>query len=186
MWLKYRPINLNKGSILPKYISFSIEVDKKQILYYFLTQYISRVVKYNKKSLDSIFHAYLTRKGTAKICKKFNSHDGFLRADQGIAKNCCQIGWIGCPILQVAQKPPWDFNFLHIFAIPSSSGPHQVDMKNIVKWRKDFLLYFTTLETYRVKRRIETVFRRFVNLSIQNIRLHFSAFFLQMADLFIG
>ena len=27
--------------------------------------------------------------------------------------------------------------------------PHQVDMKNVVKWWKDFVLYFTTLETYR-------------------------------------
>ena len=68
------------------------------------------------KSLPNIWQR------TAKIYKKFNSHDGFLRADQGRAKNCCHIGWIGCPILQVAQK---------------------VDMKNIFK---DFLLYFTTLE----------------------------------------
>ena len=30
-------------------------------------------------------------------------------------------------------------------------SPHQVDMKNIVKWWKYFLLYFTTLETYCVK-----------------------------------
>ena len=29
-------------------------------------------------------------------------------------------------------------------------SPHQVDMKNVVKCRKDFLSYFTTLETYRV------------------------------------
>ena len=69
---------------------------------------------------------------------KFNSHDGFLKADQGRAKNYCQIGWIGCPFL----KPPWDINFLHIFAIPS--GRHE----NIVKKWKDFLLYFATLETY--------------------------------------
>ena len=42
--------------------------------------------------------------GTAKICKKFNPYDGFLRADQDRAKDCRQVGWIGCPILQVAQK----------------------------------------------------------------------------------
>ena len=48
---------------------------------------------------DSIIHANLT----AKMCKKFNSQDGFLKADQGRAKNCCQIGWIDCPILQIAQ-----------------------------------------------------------------------------------
>ena len=28
-------------------------------------------------------------------------------------------------------------------------SPHQVDMKNVVKCWKDFLSYFTTLETYR-------------------------------------
>ena len=30
-------------------------------------------------------------------------------------------------------------------------SPHQVDMKNVVKYWKDFLFYFTTLETYRVR-----------------------------------
>ena len=58
--------------------------------------------------------------GTAKICKKFNFHVGFLRADQGRAKYYCQIGWIGCPILQVAQKATMRLQFL-AFAIPSSS-----------------------------------------------------------------
>ena len=29
-------------------------------------------------------------------------------------------------------------------------SPHQVYMKNVVKWWKDFLLYFTTLETYQL------------------------------------
>ena len=28
-------------------------------------------------------------------------------------------------------------------------SPHQVDMKNVVKYWKNFLSYFTTLETYR-------------------------------------
>ena len=58
------------------------------------------------KSLSNIWRHFscLLDKGTAKICMKFNSHNGFLRADQGIAKNCC-------------QKPKWDFNFLPVFAI---------------------------------------------------------------------
>ena len=64
----------------------------------------------------------LLDEGIPKIWQKLNSHGGFLRADQGRAKNYCHVGWISCPILQVAQK---------------------VDMKNIFK---DFLLYFTTLE----------------------------------------
>ena len=40
---------------------------------------------------------------TGKICKKFNSH------------NCCHIGWIGCPILQVAHKATVRFQFLAYF-----------------------------------------------------------------------
>ena len=112
------------------------------------SQYVSRGVKYKQKVFpifDSIFHTYLTR-GLQIYARKFNSHNGFLRADQGRAKNCCQIGWIGCPILQVAQKATMRFQISFIF----KQSPHQVDMKNFVKWWKDFLLYFTTLETYRV------------------------------------
>jgi hypothetical protein len=76
----------------------------------------------------------------------FISHDGFLRANKGRAKNCCQIGWIGCPILQVAKKVTVRCQFLAYFL----QSPHQVDKKKVVKWWKDFLLYFTTLETYLV------------------------------------
>ena len=80
---------------------------------------------------------YLTR-GLQKF-KKFNFHDGFLRADLGRAKNCCQIGWIGCPIFQVVQKATVKFQFLAYFC-PES--PHQVNMKNVVKWWKDFFVVF--------------------------------------------
>ena len=64
--------------------------------------------------------------------------------------------WANCKIAQPIQ-PIWQ----HIFALPSKShredsissifleSPHQVDMKNVLKWQKEFLLYFTTLETYR-------------------------------------
>ena len=44
-------------------------------------------------TFDIIFN-----EGIAKICKKFNSHDGFLRADQDKATNCCPMDWIGCAI----------------------------------------------------------------------------------------
>ena len=43
---------------------------------------------------------------------------------------CCQMGWIGCAIFQVAQKA------------------HQVDMKNVAKSSKHFFGYFNTLETH--------------------------------------
>ena len=40
-----------------------------------------------------IIHVYLI----AKICRKFNSLAAFLMADQGSAKNCGKIVWIGKP-----------------------------------------------------------------------------------------
>jgi hypothetical protein len=86
-----------------------------------LSQYVSRVVKYNKKYFQYLtaffMPTYLTR-GLQKF-KKFNFHDGFLRADLGRAKNCCQIGWIGCPILQVAQKATMRFQFLGYILLQS-------------------------------------------------------------------
>ena len=36
-------------------------------------------------------------------------------ADQDRAKNCCQIGWIGCPILQLAQKSHHEISISYIF-----------------------------------------------------------------------
>ena len=82
------------------------------------------------------------------MCKKFNSHDGFLRADQGRAKNCCQIGWIGCPILQVAQKA----TEISIFCIFLQS-PHQVHTtheKHCPMLVRLFFAYFNALETHSV------------------------------------
>ena len=59
----------------------------------------------------------LLNKETANICKKLNSHV-FLRADQVMAKHCCQIGCIGCPMLQVAQEATVRFQFLVYFCNP--------------------------------------------------------------------
>ena len=50
-----------------------------------------------------------------------NYRGGFLSADQNRAKHCCQMGWIGCAIQQLAQKTIITIKFLHIFVIPSSS-----------------------------------------------------------------
>ena len=49
------------------------------------------------------------------MCKKFHSHNGFLWADQEMAKHCCQMGWIGYAILQVAQKANVEIKFLAYF-----------------------------------------------------------------------
>ena len=57
---------------------------------------------------------------------------------------CCQMGWIGCAILQLAQKAIVRIQFFKIFL----DSPHQVDMKNVVKFSKQFFGYFNTLETH--------------------------------------
>ena len=48
------------------------------------------------------------------------------------------VGWAGLAVLffSYLKKPSWDFNFLPIFTIPSSSK-----MKNVFKCWKDFLWY---------------------------------------------
>ena len=65
------------------------------------------------KSISNIWQHFscLLDKGTAKICKKFNSHDGFLRVNQEKEK-LQPDGWNGCPILQAAQKATVRFQFL--------------------------------------------------------------------------
>ena len=103
------------------------------------------------KGVSNIWQYFscLLDKETAKIYKKFNSHESILKADHGRAKNCCQISWIGCHILQVlSSKSQCEISISYIFL----QSPHQVDMKNVVKWWKEFNLYFTILETYHVIR----------------------------------
>ena len=63
---------------------------------------------------------------TANISKIFDSNYGFWKADHEMARNCCPMGWIGCPTLQY-------FNFLQI----------------VVKFWKFFLCYSITQKTYR-------------------------------------
>ena len=47
-------------------------------------------------------------------------------------------------IMWIISKSHREKNFCLIFL----QSIHQLDMKNVVKWWKDFLLYFTILETY--------------------------------------
>jgi hypothetical protein len=90
--------------------SFSKENDSELNL----TYYVSRVVKYNKKSFQYI------------MLPDWLDWLDWLSYLAGSSKSHREIS-ISCIFLQ---------------------SPHQVDMKNFVKWWKDFLLYFTTLETY--------------------------------------
>ena len=69
------------------------------------------------------------------------------------------------PAKQHSQFSPSISTFLPCLSLPSKShrensislifleSPHQVDMKIVVKCGKDFLSYFTTLQTYRVFKR---------------------------------
>ena len=49
------------------------------------------ILKYPKKCLED-FTTCLLDEGIPKIRKKLNSHGGFLRANKGSAKMCCQLG----------------------------------------------------------------------------------------------
>ena len=89
-----------------------------------------------------VFGIYLMR-GFQKYQRKWNSHGGFLRADQSRAKMCSQMGWIGCAILRVTQKSHRENSISFIF----SESPHQVDMKHVFKSSKHFFGYFNALET---------------------------------------
>ena len=64
--------------------------------------YVFNARKQAKNSFQHLTTFFISSMIT-KICKKFNSHDGFLRADQDRAINCCQMSWNGYSILQVAQ-----------------------------------------------------------------------------------
>ena len=84
--------------------------------------WVSRVLKYQKvfRGFDNIFHVYLIR--------------GFQKYKQNWILT--MAFWVTCKITQPIQpiwqhifalpksalkKPPWEFNFFHIFEIPSSS-----------------------------------------------------------------
>ena len=77
------------------------------------------------KSLSNIWQkfSFLLDEGIAKICKKFNSLVGFLRAAQGWAKKCCWISWIGCVIYLAGSSKSYRVNWIYwiMWAIPSSS-----------------------------------------------------------------
>ena len=67
-----------------------------------------------QKSVWRISHNFscLVDEGIPKIWKKLNFYGGFFRADYSRAKMCCQMGSIGCAILQVAQRAIVRIQFL--------------------------------------------------------------------------
>ena len=80
------------------------------------------------KSLSNIWQYFscLLDEGIPKICMKLNSHDGFLSYLQNSTANSAHLAAHFCPALVCPQKVTahsknWEFNFFHIFGIPSSS-----------------------------------------------------------------
>ena len=116
---KFLP-NLHRSSvkctveISQNFVAFSKYMSFNQVHSGFLEHWNSQ------KSVCNIWQRFscLLDEEIPKIWKKLNSHGGFLRADQGRAKMCCQMGWIGCAILQVAQKAIVRIQFLAYFWNP--------------------------------------------------------------------
>ena len=95
------------------------------------------MVKYHKKSFQHLIILFMsTWWGDSKICKKLNSQDGFF----SYLQNSTFFPCLGLP-----SKGHCENSIFSIFL----ESPYQVDTKNVVKCWKDFLCYFTTLETYR-------------------------------------
>ena len=100
------------------------------------------------KSLCKICQRFSRRlvEEIAIICKKLNSHSGFLSADQDRAKKCWRMDWIGCPILLVSSKHHPDF--LIFFTL--LQFPHQVDIKK----HKHFPIILLLLSNVKTKCKI--------------------------------
>ena len=86
--------------------------------------------------------SYLLDEWIEKICKKNFFHDGFLSYLQNSTANSAHLAahFLPCFSLPCHHENSISSIFLE--------SPDQVDMKNVVKCWKDFLSYFTTLETY--------------------------------------
>ena len=116
-----------------------------------------------QKSVWRIWQRFscLLDEGIPKIWKKFNSHDGFLSYLQNSTANSAHLAAHFCACLSLPSKSHHQNSISSIFL----ESPDLVDMKNVVKCWKDFLSYFTTLETYRVD-----VFTNSIMNKITNIR----------------
>ena len=125
---------------------FSLSVGLQSELFNKDSRYVFRVAKYHKKSFhrfNNTFHVYLMR-GFQKHARNWILTMPFW-ATREIAQPINPI-WQHIFALpwSALKKPPCEFISFHIFG-----SPHQVDMKNVDKCWKDFLCYFTALETYR-------------------------------------
>ena len=83
------------------------------------SRYVSRVVKYNKKSFHHLTTFFMPKhlmRGLQKYARNWNLTMAFWAT--------CKIGQPIHPIWQqffALKKQSWELNFLHIFAVPLSS-----------------------------------------------------------------
>ena len=110
--------------------------------------WILRVPQKVFPAFDNIFHVYLMRR-LQKYARIWNITMSFWATSVHtckIGQSILPIASSFCPILVCLKKPPW-LNCLSAHTYFSDS-PHQVDMKNMVKYCKEFLWYSNTLKTY--------------------------------------
>ena len=108
-----------------------------------LTQYVSRVMKYNKKSFQHLTIFFMSNEGITEMCRKFKSHYGFLRADQDRAKKLLSDGLNWLSHLSGCSK-----SHREISSSCKFFASYQVDLKNFTKFWEYFFWYSTTLEKF--------------------------------------
>ena len=111
----------------------------------FSPRYVSRVVKYNKKSFQYLTTFFMSAwGGDSKNMEEIEFSRWFFEGRLRQGKNRLPYGMSWLCYFSGSSKSHRE-NSTSIVLLES---PHQVDMKNVVKCWKDFLLYFTTLEPY--------------------------------------
>ena len=106
----------------------------------YLARYVSSVVKCDKKSFHHLTTFFLsTWWGDSKNVQKFKISQVFLSYLQDRTANLVNLAAFFFALTWSGLKKP-SLIFLQ--------SPCQVGMKNAAKYWKDFLLYFTTLETH--------------------------------------
>ena len=118
---------------------------RKTVSILLLTRYVSRVVKYLKKSFRHLTMFFMStwwgplNEGLQKYARNWNLTMAFWNTCK-IAQPIKPIQYNFFALLWFAlKKPSWELNFLHIFAI-SLSRRHE----NVVKWL--FVILFHSIK----------------------------------------
>ena len=114
----------------------------------YMPLWVSRVLKYPKKCLEDLTTFFMsTWWGDSKNMEEIEFSRWLFEGRLRQGKNVLPDGLNWLCYFAGNSKSHRENSISFIFL----ESPHQVDMKNVVKCWKDFLSYFTTLETYRVQ-----------------------------------